>query len=193
MPLDSDDHHADAQLSVHFYKSSAKGYEGKDFVKIMVPGNVLNIVDQPVRESHKSRFPRQYLHFQMQNNATAVVGTPLEEWQKACPEDLSEMQMNELQILKFQTVEQIATASDGQLQRMPMGALGLRNLARAFLRKNKIEGEEHIGTELAETKKALLVQQEQMAQLQAQIAELMAGKRGPGRPPKQSVEVSAEA
>lgn len=188
MPLDSDDHNADAQLSVHFYKSSMNGYEGREFVKIMVPGNVLNIVDQPVRESHKARFPRQYLHFQMQNNATAIVGTPLEDWQKACPEDLSEMQMNELQILKFQTVEQIATASDGQLQRMPMGALGLRNLARAFLRKNKIEGEEQIGTELAETKKQLAEQNAKMDLLQEQIAELLAAKRGPGRPPKVSAE-----
>jgi hypothetical protein len=41
--------------------------------------------------------------------------------------------MAELQILKFQTVEQVATASDSQVQKVGMGAAGLRELAKTFL------------------------------------------------------------
>ena len=81
--------------------------------------------------------------------------------------------MQELQILKFQTVEQVATASDAQIQRVGMGAAGLRERARSYLiRKNKSEGQ----VELEETRK-------QMAAMQAQLDALL-GARKPGRPPK---------
>ena len=83
--------------------------------------------------------------------------------------------VEELRILKFQTVEQVALASDSQLQRIGMGGPGLREKAKNYLtRKNRSETAE----ELDNTKK-------QLAELQAQMAELLAAKPRKGRPPKE--------
>jgi hypothetical protein len=43
-----------------------------------------------------------------------------------------------LQILHFATVEQVAGASDAQLQRVGMGGPGLRERARAFLARQNM-------------------------------------------------------
>jgi hypothetical protein len=172
--LDSDIANADSQLHVEFYLSDEKEYKDVPFVRIIVPGDKTNIVEQPVREDHKERFPRQWLYFQMKNNTDGpVAGVPLEQWNIAAPDELTRNQLAELQILKFQTVEQVATASDAQIQRVGMGASGLRERARSYLiRKNKSEGQ----SELEDTRK-------QLAELQVQMQALMA-MRKPGRPPK---------
>jgi hypothetical protein len=76
----------------------------------------------------------------------------------------------ELQILKFLTVEQVAMASDAQLQRVGMGAAGLRDRARAWIAKRNISAN-----------------RSEMDDLKAQLEEmkaLLAEKRGPGRPKK---------
>lgn len=181
MPLDSDINNADAQLHVEFYNKDSGPNEGKVYVRIMAPGDKTNIIDQPSRDDHKERFPRQWLHFQMQQNegAASQIGTPLSEWHKAHPEEINRDQIAELAILKFITVEQLALASDAQLQRVGMGGVGLRERARLYLnRKNRLES----SAELEETKK-------QLAALQAQMAEFMGAQARRGRPPK---EIAAE-
>jgi hypothetical protein len=85
--------------------------------------------------------------------------------------------MEELQILKFQVVEQLVRASDAQLQRIGMGAHGLRERARAYLeRKNRSES----SVELDKTRREL-------EELKAQMAEILAQRR-PGRPRKEVEE-----
>jgi hypothetical protein len=166
MHLDSDVPNADAHLYVEFYKSRADGYEGVPFVRIMNPGDKTNVFDQPVKEEHKARFPRHWLHFQMseQGLETGPIGTALELWRDAEPQVLSENQMLELNIMKFQTVEQIAMASDAQLQRIGMGGLALRERARGFLARHTAA----VGNaELAETKAELAGLKDQMAQMLA--------------------------
>ena len=178
MALDSDIHSADNHLHVEFYVYDKEPYKEKPFVRITVPGDKTNIVDQPVREDHKRRFPRQWLYFQMQNNNAEVVGVPLSQWVKDDPENFNDMQMAELQIFKFQTVEQVATATDNQLQRIGMGSAGLRERARGYLtQRNQSES----STELAKTRSEL-------DELKAQMALLMA-QRKPGRPRKEDVDV----
>lgn len=174
--LDSAIGNGDQHLSVEFYIHDKAPYKDKPFVRIIVPGDKTNVVDQPVREDHKERFPRQWLHFQMQSDTGMVIGTSLPEWNKARPEEFTDYQMAELQILKFQTVEQVATASDGQLQRVGMGATGLRDKARAYLLgKNQTES----SSELAKTRAEL-------DELKAQMAELLSEKRKVGRPKKEA-------
>ena len=173
MPLDSDDANADAKLHVEFYHHKERG---RPFIRIMVPGDTTNIIDQPVRDDHKERFPRQWLHFQMQNENGDIPGTKLEEWYRAAPGDITDAQVAELQILKFRTVEQVATASDAQMMRVGMGGVGLRLKAQAFLR---LKTDSTANAELAEAKA-------QLAALQAQVAALMEAKgEAPrrGRPP----------
>lgn len=175
--LDSDTPNGDAQLYVEFFVCDAPEYKGKPFVRIMVPGDKNTIIEQPVNDSHKERFPRQWLHFQMQNSDGIVIGTPIAQWNQEAPEELNRGQLEELHILKFQTVEQVATATDLQIQRMGMGGAGLRERARAYLiRKTRADSSK----ELDEARKEL-------DELKAQMAELMAARR-PGRPPKVAVE-----
>ena len=173
MGLDSDIHSADNHLHVEFYVYDKEPYKEKPFVRIIVPGDKTSVVDQPVREDHKRRFPRQWLHFQMQNNNADVIGVPLKDWVRDDPENFSDMQMAELQIFKFQTVEQVATASDGQLQRIGMGAVGLREHARRYL---SVKNQSSSQTEIEHTKRELAEVKEQMATLMAQMSEKKVGR-----------------
>ncbi len=184
--MDSDIQNADSQLHVEFYHFKDEPYKGVPFVRIMIPGDKTNIVEQRVREDHKERFPRQWLYFQMQNNEqTPTIGTPLFDWHTNAPADLTRNQLEELQILKFQTVEQVALASDSQMQRIGMGGAGLRERARSYLQnKNRSDS----ASELEETKQKL-------ADLEAKMAMLLEGhepqKRAPGRPKKTADLVEA--
>lgn len=165
MALDSDIQNADSHLHVEFYTFEKAPYKDIPFVRIMVPGDKNNVVEQPVRDDHKERFPRQWLHFQMSNSDAPIIGTSLQQWHGDRPEEFTDGQMAELQILKFQTVEQIATASDSQLQRVGMGGVGLRDRARSYLlRRNQSEN----SLELEQTRSELKELQEQMKALLAE-------------------------
>jgi hypothetical protein len=164
MALDSDIHNADSHLHVEFYTNDQKPYKDRPtpFVRIVVPGDKTNIVDQPVREDHKERFPRQWLYFQMQSGDGPVIGTLLSNGTRTMTKALTQHQMAELQILKFQTVEQVATASDSQLQRIGMGGAGLRERAKTYLtRKNQSANT----SELETTRRELDELKQQMAML----------------------------
>ena len=175
MALDSDINNSDSHLHVEFYENDRAPYKGVPFVRILIPGDKTTEIDQPVREDHKERFPRQWLYYQMKNSNGEMIGTPLQEWHSAEPEEFNDRQMAELQILKFQTVEQVATASDSQVQKVGMGAAGLRERARAFLnRKNNVKNT----SDLDETKREL-------EELKTQMAMLM-DQRKPGRPRKEA-------
>jgi hypothetical protein len=175
MSLDSDVNNADSHLSVEFFVFEREPYKGKPFVRIMIPGDKTSINEQMVADHHKQRFPRQWLHFQMQNDDAPIIGTPLTTWHKDDPEGFSDLQMAELQILKFQTVEQLATASDSQIQKVGMGAAGLRERSRTYLnKKNQTKN----SSELEETRSEL-------QELKAQMAMLME-QRKLGRPRKEA-------
>lgn len=177
MPLDSDINNADSHLHVEFYLNDQGDYKTNhtEFVRIIVPGDKTNVVDQPVREDHKERFPRQYLYWKMQSTDASAIGTPLSDWNADYPDEFNHHQMAELQIMKFQTVEQVATATDSQLQKIGMGATGLRERARLYIsKKNKSESV----SELEETRK-------QLKELQAQMAALMSAPKR-GRPRKEA-------
>ena len=173
MGLDSDIHNADSHLHVEFYVYDKEPYKEKPFVRIVVPGDKTTIIDQPVRDDHKQRFPRQWLHFQMQNNNAEVIGVPLQQWVKDEPENFNDMQMAELHIFKFQTVEQVATASDSQLQRIGMGAVGLREMARRYL---QVKNQSSSQTDIDATKRELAEVKEQMAALMAQLSDKKVGR-----------------
>lgn len=166
--LDSDVNNADNGLHVEFFNFAEGNKPEQQYVRIQNPGDKLNIIERPVEEEDRRRFPRQWLYFQMKNSEGQVLGTPLTEWHKAFPDELNRGQLEELQILKFQSVEQLATASDSQLQKIGMGSTGLREKARLYLtNKNKSEATK----ELEKTRSEL-------EELKAQMAELLAAKKG---------------
>lgn len=190
MPLDSDIVNADSLLHVVFYDYEREPYLGQTFVRIKTPGDQLSVFDQPAKEEHKMRFPQQWLAYQLHKNGgdVSAFGTPLGEWAKDCPEEVSPGQLTELGILGFHSVEQLARASDNQLQRIGMGGPGLRERARGYMnRKNRTE-----------TDAALEAANARADKLEAQMAELLArldggDKRGPGRPRKEPERVLDDA
>ena len=134
----------DSLLHVQFYMRSEQDNfrsekEGRPiffetpYVRINTPGNQLSEIDTPVRKEHEFRFPIQWAAFQnTQTPQDQVVGTPVEQWPT-----VSRAQADELKGIKFFTVEQIANASDLQIQRLGMNGPVLQQKARAFLASAK--------------------------------------------------------
>ncbi len=153
MALDSDVPQADSQLMVEFYPYRAlntkrwanpdaavleKSREGATFIRIVTPGDKENIIERPVRESDKEKFPRQWLNFMRETAGEDIPGTRLAQWHKESPDDLSAGQLETLEMLKFQVVEQVAGMSDTQIMRVGMGADGLRVRAQAYLKSKNV-------------------------------------------------------
>jgi hypothetical protein len=101
------------------------------FIRIVKPGDNTSILETPVREDHKARFPDKWMYFQMKEGLVEnqdIPGWKLEEWN-----EIDDELRRELKFLRFSVVEQIAGASDGQVQKMGMGGMGLREKAKRAL------------------------------------------------------------
>src|SRR6185503_2393279 len=136
----------DSLLSVEFYwhepedvhKSEEQGRVVRlpkmAYVRIAAAGDHTSVMETPVMETHKRRWPDKWLYFQMQNNmvegAAEIPGWKIEEWTHLQPE-----QVRELKFMRFSVVEQVANASDAQCQKMGIGGFGLREQARLALRE----------------------------------------------------------
>ena len=207
MAIESDIQNANSRLAVYFHKKSKQNelkseqegrpiFEDVIYIRKMVPGDNLNIIDRPMYESDKNEFPMQWAHFQnKQGSEQMITGTPLIEWPL-----LTTAQAEELRGIKFYTVENIADASDAQLQRIGMMAgmspHSFRDKARLFLSKAKGLAEDSKREEelnnlreenakiKAETDAKLAAMQEQMANILAAVGE----KKPRGRKPKVEVE-----
>ena len=188
------------RLSVQFFKkplinpakTAAEGREIYDdviWIKKMIPGDALNIIERPIYEQDKMEFPLHWAHFQNQHGSDEMLsGTPLSEWSL-----ISRSQAEELKGLKFYTIEQIAEASDLALQRMGMSAgmspYTFRDKAKAFLNKSSSDAE---ALKRDESLKALEVENErlraenkaEMDKLKAQLDMLMEAQKPRGRKPK---------
>lgn len=151
-------------------------FEDQLWIEIRVPGNALTIIERPSEESDKFRFPRQWNYFQQTHSADGQnVGTPLSQWPLLRPS-----QIEELRALKFYTVEQVAFASDEQLQRMGMGPgmapMAFRERAKLFL--ETANDNEHALKQAQEIKK----RDETIADLNARLAKLEALIPAPSAP-----------
>lgn len=157
----------DSLLRVRFYNKPIKDnykslQEGRPifmdvtYVEIMTPGSALNIIDVPARKQHEFRFPKQWAIFKNSQSDEQIVGTRVDEWPL-----VTRAQAEELKGSKFFTVEQIAGASDEQLQRLGMSAQMLKQKAIAYLAK---------ANDTAQTQK----QVEELAKRDQQISDLTA-------------------
>lgn len=207
MAIESDIQNANSRLVVFFHKKAKKNnfkseQEGRPifddviYIKKMVPGDSLSIIDRPMYESDKNEFPMQWAHFQnRQSDDQMVSGTPLIEWPI-----LTTAQAEELRGLKFYTVENIANASDTQLQRIGMLA-GMsphtfRDKAKLFINKAKdiaedTKREQELANLREENAKIKAETDAKLAQMQEQMANILAavGEKKPrGRKPKVEVE-----
>lgn len=165
----------DSMLFVQFYwhspldpnKSAEQGKEVRGekqtYVRIQKPGDATSIIETPVRDDHKRRWPEKWLYWQMQegliDGGREVAGWKIQDWPV-----LNEDQVRELQYKRFFVVEQIAGASDSQIQALGMGGLGLREQAKKALR-------ERMG---AETKDALAAKDAELKEMRERMEKLEA-------------------
>lgn len=115
------------------YKSAEAGhpiFEDVDYIRIASPGGY-NIVETPVRGDHKARYPRLWANYERaMKNEEVSEGTPIAEWPQ-----LTRAQCETLRAMSFYTVEQLASASDLQIQQLQMVAPKVREMAQAWLKQ----------------------------------------------------------
>jgi hypothetical protein len=161
----------DALLHVEFYWHEPllqfKSAEAKKeirgpripYVRIMRPGDNTSILQTPVRDDIKARFPRQWLAWQMKEGMIEGAGEDAPGWKIEEWSAITLDQKHELKYLRFYTVEQLAGASDAQLQRLGIGGIGLREQARKAVK------EKNASEYIAELKR----KDEEMASLRRQM------------------------
>ena len=194
----------DSILSVEFFwhepedvhKSEAAGKVVRlpkmPYIRIQAPGDHTSIMEAPVTERHKQRWPDKWLYFQIENNmvegAAEIPGWKIEEWTHLNPD-----QVRELKHMRFTVVEQIANASDAQCQKIGMSGMSIREAARLALRsrlgvelKQEMDAKDAKISALENANKELT---EKFAKFEAfmaaSVSEEMPKKRG--RPPKEEV------
>jgi len=144
------------------------------YVRITNPGDSTSIIDVPVREEHKRRFPKQWLYFQMNEGMVDnnIQGLKVEDWDHL---EGNEDLIRELKHMRFYVVEQIAAASDHQMQGF-MGGAGLRVAAQKALKEqleNRFaESEKAKDKEIRELKSNNEVILESLKDMKASIATL---------------------
>ena len=160
----------DEKLHVRFYvevlpdeeasqKTGMRKFRDAVIVAIVVPGDKRNITIREARPDDMERFAKQYAAFK-ENQEEFADGTPLKEWAA-----ITRAMAEEFRYLGFHTVEQIAKASDGIVSKYP----GLREVQS----RAKIWLEAQAGAAPAERlQNELKVRDEQLAAMQAQIAEM---------------------
>jgi hypothetical protein len=159
------------------------------FVRMQIPGNNLNIIERPADGRDVNRFPRQWMYYQMQTgkiaDGSSVPGWQIDEWNGIELET-----KRKLKFLRFATVEQLAGATDSQIQAIGMGADGLRIQARKALRERN---RRDVDSAVAERDVKIKEQGEQITAMQAQMAEMMELMRQPqrGKPGRKPKEVAA--
>ena len=149
-------------------EAAGKEVRGKrvPFVRIMRAGDNTSIMETPVREDHKGRWPRKWLAWQMKEGliegaGVDIPGWKIEEWDAV---NKNETQLHELKYMRFNTVEQLAGASDAQLQKIGIDGLGLRERARVALKER---GRAEYKAEMEAKDKQLKEMQERLAKLEA--------------------------
>ena len=206
MAIESDIPNANSRLAVLFHKKAVQNQvkselEGRPifddviFIRKMVPGDSLNVIDRPIYEQDKNEFPMQWAHFMNKHGDDQMMsGTPLIEWPL-----VTTAQAEELRAMKFYTVEQVAEASDAAIMKMGMSAgmspYSFRDKAKAFLAKAKGDSEaykreEELAKLKAENDQIKADNEAKLAKQQAQIDALMAmiaEKKPKGRKPKEEV------
>lgn len=102
-------------------------YEPVEFVEVIVPGDKNSKPVYKVHDTHRERWADEYAKFKAGENS--VEGTPLDKWGLLTPTQVAEMNA-----LGIKTVEHLGRVSDGSLDNLGPGGLGLRASARTFIR-----------------------------------------------------------
>ena len=152
------------------------------YVRIMVPGDKTTEVVQAVTEPLKRRFAREWMAWQIDEGLIGgdadIPGWKLSEWPELDPDTV-----RELLHMRFQTVEQLAGASDKQIQGIGMGGVNLREKARVAMRNRMGD----------ETRQALEAERAEKDELKARLAALEARLIGMDAPVAPVAETQPDA
>jgi hypothetical protein len=146
------------------------------YVEILIPGDRTSIVDRPLQDADKDRWPQQYARFK-ENRERVVTGTPLELWPY-----LNVARVAELRALNIFSVEAIADLSDTGLGKIGPEARELQQRAKAFLQPQSAT-ETDLRTENQELRGQIANLQAQHDEAMRMLDEKTAPKK-PGRPKK---------
>ena len=179
----------DASMLCIFYKRAVHNvvrsierpiYEDQDFVRIQNPGERNQVVDRPVQDSDKRRWPAQW-HAYASGKDQVADGTPLG---LLFPRHPSAIAM--LQGIGFMTVEQLAAASATAIDAIGMHGQDYCNYAQQYLKAATGGAAFHKMTmELEESKRQNDRLQKQIAQLTEQmqsVNSMMLANAGMGVP-----------
>ena len=175
----------DDRLGVMFYtrtvedkeRTLAEGrkcFRDREFVKIMVPGDRLNIVDRPVQRTGNMqtddtlRFSKQYARFKNSQEQVAHDGTPLALWP-----GINGALVEELKYLNIFTVEQLATLADTHVAKVPMGHAFKRKAAEFVAASKDAAALNKLQSELAERDNKIETLEKAIKEQGDQIAALM--------------------
>lgn len=128
MALDTDINNPDNALWVEFYNDAVlqpflSEQEGRPIyhdvvkIRIRIPGNDTLVIERPVEEGDKIRFPRHWAFFEAKAKNGDHPGTPLSEMP-----GVTKAAVENLRVRGFYTVEQFAAASDQVLSSLGMNA-----------------------------------------------------------------------
>lgn len=137
-----------------------KTFKMVERVRIVMPGNGLNMPVFNVSDEHRDRWPQAYEAFK-KGLEPALNGTPLEEWAI-----LNKAQVLELKAMHVLTIEDVASLPDTAVQRIGRGGYALRDRAIAYLDQAK---EQELVTRVTAENEDL---REQMAVLSRQVQEM---------------------
>ncbi len=183
---------SDAQLLVKFfihpelsvYQSKERGvpvYNDIEMIEVFQPGEKES-VKQLVTDFHRHRFPKQYENFKKGVEQVGS-GTPLDLLFPSEPGMILT-----LKSFNIFSIQQLAALSDHAISSLPMGGRQLVERAKTYLATAQTGADMH----------QMEVMQKQIAELQAQLAATKEApettetpqRRGPGRPPKETTNVT---
>jgi len=170
----------DRDLMVIFYwkseedrhKSVAGGvpvYSDKEYVKIFRPGEMMNVIDRPVRAEDKQKYRRQYEQFELKKQQVPE-GTPLDVLFINNPSIA-----DTLRGYGVYTVQQLSNLTAHAIDSIGMGGQEYVNRAKAYL-KAASSGKEVVKMQDDMRKMAADIEyrDKQIAALQAQVNALIA-------------------
>lgn len=143
-------------------------HDDVDYVRIHQPGERLNIIDRPVTQADKNRFPRQWADY-VGNREQIPDGTPIDLLFPAHPNVGAN-----LRGIGVHTIEQCAELSGHAMDVIGMGAQEYVNRAKEYLENaNKGVGLHKLHKELDERDSKIRVLEAQIGSLKGQLDMLL--------------------
>lgn len=160
------------KLMAHASREAGRAiYKEVDYIRIMVPGDKLTVIERELDEIDRRRFASRYEKW-LAGAGNAIEGTPL-----ASLPNMTPAKVEEYKFFNIHTVEQLAGAPDSLGQKF-MGFNGDKRAAQAFLDLAKGNAP------LEKMNEELKVRDAQIEDLRAQVDALMELSKVKKGPPK---------